>query len=81
VKRPNRPRDAAQLALAVVEESTAEDRDDFETLAQDFWEETGVIAPGIEIPPPLTDQWGEDVRWERWRACLPIWPCGAHLAP
>ncbi len=70
--RPKLPRDPAQRALAVVEQSTAEPDEEqgFAALAQVFWEETGVIAPGIEIPPPLKDQWGEAKRWELWRAWL-----------
>ncbi len=67
MKRPKLPRDPSQRALAVVELATAESAEDFETLAQTFWEETGVIAPGVEIPPPLTDKWGEEERWRRWR--------------
>ncbi len=67
MKRSKLPRDPSQRALAVVEIATAEPDADFESLARSFWEETGVIAPGVEIPPPLTDKWGEDERWRLWR--------------
>ncbi len=62
-----RPRDTNLLAHAVVAESTAE-RESLEELQRLFWEETGFIAPGLDIPPPLTDKWGEERRWAEWRS-------------
>ncbi len=64
-----RPRDANLLAHAVVAEATTE-RETLEDLQRLFWEETGIIAPGLEIPPPLTDKWGEEKRWAEWRSWI-----------
>ncbi len=64
-----RPRDANLLAHAVVAESTTE-RETLEELQRLFWEETGIIAPGLEILPPLTDKWGEEKRWAEWRSWI-----------
>ncbi len=57
------------LAHAVVAEATAE-RKTLKELQRLFWEETGIIAPGLEIPPPLTDKWGEETRWAEWRSWI-----------
>ncbi len=67
MKRPKLPRDPVERAFAVGERSTAEPAETADELAAAFWEETGVIAPMVEIKPPLTDRWGEDERWRRWR--------------
>ncbi len=57
--------DLNTLAARIAEETTAEEPS-FEELATSFWQETGVVAPGVAIPPPLTDRWGEEVRRQRW---------------
>ncbi len=67
MKRPKLPRDPMARAFAVGEQSTAEPAEGAAELATAFWEETGVIAPMVEIKPPLTDRWGEDERWRLWR--------------
>ena len=64
-----RPRDLNLLARSVVADATAEP-ETLEDLQRLFWEETGIVAPGLEIPPPLTDKWGEEKRWEEWRAWI-----------
>ncbi len=50
---------AMARAFAIGEESTAEPAEDADELVAVFWKETGVIAPMVEIKPPLTDRWGE----------------------
>ena len=67
--RPKLPRDPMARAFAIGEQSTAES-ESVDELAAAFWEETGVIAPMVEIKPPLTDRWGEDERWRLWRQWL-----------
>ncbi len=70
MKRPKLPRDPMARAFAVGEQSTAEPAETADELATAFWEETGVIAPMVEIKPPLTDRWGGDERWRLWREWL-----------
>ncbi len=70
MKRLKLPRDPMARAFAIGEQSTAEPAEDAGALATAFWEETGVIAPMVEIKPPLTDRWGEDERWRLWREWL-----------
>ncbi len=70
MKRPKLPRDPMARAFAIGEQSTAEPAESFEDLAQEFFGETGVIAPGIEIPAALGEPWTEDERWQSWRAWL-----------
>ncbi len=70
MKRPKLPRDPMARAFTVGEQSTAESSESADELATAFWEETGVIAPMVEIKPPLTDRWGEDERWKLWREWL-----------
>lgn len=65
-----RPRDIAERAAQIGQESTAEPAQSADELAQAFWEETGIVAPMVEIQPPLTDRWGEAERWAQWRAWL-----------
>ncbi len=70
MKRPKLPRDPMARAFAIGEKSTAEPTESVDELVAAFWEETGVIAPMVEIKPPLTDKWGEDERWRLWRHWL-----------
>ena len=77
MKRPKLPRDSMERAFVVGEQSVSEPAEDVDALVQAFWEETGVIAPMVEIPKPLTDQWGEDERWRRWREWLVCRKMGA----
>ncbi len=80
MKRPKLPRDPMARAFAIGEKSTAEPAESVDELVAAFWEETGVIAPMVEIKPPLTDKWGEDERWKHWREWLERRKMGA-LAP
>ena len=70
MKRPKLPRDPMSRAFAIGEQSTAEPAESVDDLVTAFWEETGVIAPMVEITPPLTDKWGEEERWRLWRQWL-----------
>ncbi len=68
--RPKLPRDPMARAFAIGEKSTGGQAESVDELVTAFWEETGVIAPMVEIKPPLTDKWGEDERWRLWRQWL-----------
>ena len=81
MKTPRRPRDVAQLALAVVQEATAETEETVEELAREFWEDTQIVAPVQGIHPPLVDKWGEEVRWQRWQEWLVRRKMGAGGKP
>ncbi len=64
------PRDASLRALEVVRRATAEPdpSESFDALAARFWKETGVIAPGKDIPVALGEPpWTHDERWATWR--------------
>ncbi len=81
MKRPKLPRDPMARAFAIGEQSTAEPAESFEDLAREFFAETSVIAPGIEIPAALGEPWTEDERWQRWREWVERRKMGAGSGP
>lgn len=42
----------------------------FERLAQQFYDETGIMAPGKSVPVPMCDRWRDGEREDAWRKWL-----------